>query len=393
LLTPSETINPMGTSFTAADERWMMRAMALAARSRGRVEPNPMVGCVIVRGDRVIGEGYHHRFGGPHAEVDALAHCGSSPRGATAYVTLEPCCHVGKTGPCADALVAAGIGRVVAAMQDPFGKVAGKGFRLLRQAGMRVDVGLCHDEAERLNAPYLKLRRTGVPWVILKWAQSLDGRIATRTGQARWISGPQSRRVVHHLRGRVDAIVVGIGTVLADDPMLTCRGVRARRVAHRIVLDTRLRIPLRSRLLRTVEQAPVLIMTTSGAVRRQRGKADRLRAAGAKVLSMRSRRGRLDVRGLLAELGRREMTNVLVEGGAEVLGTFLDERLADEAYVFVAPRIIGGRDAPGAVGGTGPASVSEASPMHGVRCRRVGEDWLYQFRLRDAGASGVRDDA
>ncbi|MGB9626869.1 MAG: bifunctional diaminohydroxyphosphoribosylaminopyrimidine deaminase/5-amino-6-(5-phosphoribosylamino)uracil reductase RibD, partial [Phycisphaerae bacterium] len=293
----------------------------------------------------------------------------------------EPCCHTGKTGPCTEALLAAGVVRVVAAMRDPFARVAGKGFRRLRRAGVRVDVGLCREEAEELNAPYLKLRRRGLPWVILKWAQSLDGRIATRTGDSKWISGPESRRVVHRLRGRVDAIVVGIGTILADDPLLTCREAPRKRTAHRIVLDTQLRIPLRSRLLRSSREAPVLIATSSATARRRGRRLHRLRAAGAEVLSFPMRRGRVDIRALLLELGRREMTNVLVEGGAEVLGTFLDEHLADEAYVFVSPRIIGGRSAYGAIGGLGPARLSQAARAESVLCRRIGDDWLYRLRL------------
>jgi len=379
---PPASTGPMGTTFTAADERWMRRALALAARGRGRVEPNPMGGCVIVRGRRLLGEGYHRRFGGPHAEVNALSGCSGSPRGATVYVTLEPCCHTGKTGPCTEALLAAGVGRVVAAMQDPFTRVAGKGFRRLRHAGVRVDVGLCREEAEELTAPYLKLRRTGLPWVILKWAQSLDGRIATRTGDSRWISGPESRRIVHHLRGRVDAIIVGIGTVLADDPLLTCRDAPQRRTACRIVLDTQLRVPLSSRLLRSVQEAPGIVATRFAAARRRGRRLDRLRAAGVKFLLFPTRRGRVDARALLVELGRQEMTNVLVEGGAEVLGTFLDEHLADEAYVFVSPRIIGGRSAYGAIGGIGPARVSEAAEAEGVTCRRVGNDRLYRLQFR-----------
>lgn len=374
----------MNATFTTDDERWMRRALALAVRGQGRVEPNPMVGCVIVRGGRVLGEGYHHRFGGPHAEIDALRRCTTSPHRATAYVTLEPCCHVGKTGPCTEALLTAGVGRIVAAMQDPFAKVAGRGFRLLRKAGVRVDVGLCREEAERLNAPYLKLRRTGLPWVILKWAQSLDGRIATRTGDSKWISGPESRGVVHGLRGRVDGILVGIGTALSDDPMLTCRSGRRKRTAQRIVLDSGLRIPLGSSLLQTAGETPVIVGTTHEALRHRRSAARRIAASGAEVVPLPSRGGRVDAAALLRELGRRELTNLLVEGGAELLGTFIERHLADEAYVFVAPRIIGGRMAIGAIGGAGPARIAGTHAIHSLTCHRVGADRLYRFCWNNA---------
>jgi len=327
------------------DERMMRRALRLAARARGRVEPNPMVGCVLVRRGRVIGEGWHRRFGGPHAERDALRRCTGSASGATAYVTLEPCCHFGKTPPCTDALIEAGVVRVVAATIDPFAAVRGQGFRTLRKAGIRVDVGVCGAEAEILNAPYFKVRRTGRPWVILKWAQSLDGKIATHAGDSKWITGQAARREAHRLRGRVDAVVVGIGTVLADDPDLTCRHVKPKRTATRIVLDGRLRIPRRAGLVRTARHAPVLIATTRTALRRRRGTADWLASAGCEVLALPGRAGRVDLTALLDELGRREMTNVMVEGGGEVLGAFFDQGLADEALVFVAPKLVGGRRA------------------------------------------------
>src|SRR5688500_6693810 len=207
-----------------ADERGMRQALALATRGRGAVEPNPMVGAVVLSADgRLVGEGYHERFGGPHAEVIALATAGEGSRGGTLYVTLEPCCHHGKTPPCTDAVLRSGVRRVVAAMADPFPKVAGGGLRVLRDAGLEVHVGPCGAEAGRLNAPYLKLVRTGRPWVHLKWAMTLDGRIATRTGDSKWISSEASRAKVHDLRGRVDAVVVGRGTVIADDPLLTAR--------------------------------------------------------------------------------------------------------------------------------------------------------------------------
>ncbi len=359
----------------------MRRALRLAARGRGRVEPNPMVGCVLVRRGRVIGEGWHRRFGGPHAERDALRRCEGSPRGATAYVALEPCCHHGKTPPCTDALIEAGISRVVAAVVDPCAVVRGRGIRTLREAGLRVDVGVCQGEAEALNAPFFKLRRTRRPWVILKWAQSLDGKIATHAGDSQWITGPAARREAHRLRGRVDAVLVGIGTVLADDPDLTCRHVKPKRIATRIVLDGRLRIPRRAKLVRTARKTPVLIATTRTALRQRKGTTDWLRSAGCNVIALPGRRGRVDLSALLDELGRREMTNVMVEGGGEVLGAFFDQDLADEALVFVAPKLIGGRRALDPLAGRGAASIADAVTLHNPTRRRVGDDLMLSFRF------------
>src|SRR5581483_10404701 len=235
----------------------MARALELAELGRGYVEPNPLVGCIVVQGAEVIGEGWHRRFGGPHAEIDALAVAGHRAKGGTLVVTLEPCCHWGKTPPCTKAVIAAGIRRVVVAQRDPFPAVSGGGIDELRAAGIEVEVGVREDEARILNAPYLKLLETGRPWIIAKWAMSLDGKLATRTGHSQWISGDKSRRVAHAMRGRVDAVLVGRGTVEADDPLLTARPVGPR-VATRIVLDSRATLSSDSQLVRTVEAAPVL---------------------------------------------------------------------------------------------------------------------------------------
>lgn len=359
----------------------MRRALALSVRGQGRVEPNPMVGCVLVRRGCVIGEGHHRYYGGNHAEVEAMRNCTASPEGATAYVTLEPCCHYGKTGPCTEVLLEARVRRVVAAMTDPFSEVAGKGFARLQRNGVRVDVGLCGDEARRLNAPYLKMRRCGQPWVILKWAQSLDGRIATRTGDSRWISGPQSRALVHEIRGRMDAILVGIGTVLADNPLLTCRSGLLHRVACRVVADSHLRTPPDSQLVRTAGHAPVLIMTRDAAVRENSRQAARLRDRGVDVVSLPAKGGHLDLKAALLELGRRGMMNVLVEGGGELTGALLDAHLADEVMIFLAPKLIGGRTAVGAVGGQGIPSMARAIGLDGLEYQRIGEDGLYRGRL------------
>ncbi len=369
----------MARLFTNDDERFMARALVLAARGRGGVEPNPMVGCVIVRGGRIVGEGYHRRFGGAHAEVNALRAAGARAKGATVYVTLEPCAHFGKTPPCVDALIAARVKRVIAAMWDPFAKVRGRGLRRLHAAGIDVHVGLCERQARQLNAPYLTRQRANRPWVILKWAQSLDGRLATRTGDSKWISSQPSRRTAHQLRGRVDAIVVGVNTVLVDDPRLDCRMTRPKRIATRVVLDPALRTPLTAKLVRTAKRIPVLVVTTPAVVNTARAKG--LRRRGVELLAVRGRSDGLDLHALLKELGRRGMTNVMVEGGGKTLGSFMDARLADEIIAFVCPRLIGGREAPSPLNGRGFAKISESPIIENWTVARSGPDYRFQLVL------------
>lgn len=367
------------TCFTSDDERYLRRALALAMRGQGHVEPNPMVGCVITRGGRVIGEGYHHRFGGPHAEIEALRACAGSPRGATVYVTLEPCCHYGKTPPCTDALLAAGVARVVAPLKDPNLPVAGGGFARLRKAGVRVEVGMCADEAAELNAPFFKLVRARRPWVILKWAQSLDGKIATRTGDAKWISDEVCRRHAHRTRGRLDAILVGLGTVLADDPLLTCRVGRPRRIATRVVLDSSLRTPLGSQLVRTARRTPTLIFHGRQASARR---ARALVRADCELQPVALTRAGLSLPAILDALGARQMTNILVEGGGRLLGQFFDQRLADELHVYIAPLLIGGRNAPGPLHARGAATVADAWHLPpGARLKPLGNGYFLQCRM------------
>ena len=374
----------MAADFTSIEQGHMRRALQLARRGQGRVEPNPMVGCVLVKRGCVIGEGYHRRYGGAHAEINALADAGTTARGATAYVTLEPCCHCGQTPPCTDALIAAGIARVVVALRDPFSLVDGRGIGALRRAGVVVDVGLMRAQVGELNAPFLSLVTGKRPYTILKWAQSIDGKIATRTGDSRWISSPAARKMVHRLRARVDGVLVGVRTLLRDDPRLTARGVPLRRTATRIVLDSRLRVPLKATLVCTAPEPPTLVLTTTGALDRASAKARRLRRSGVEVVACRARGDRVDLRSALRLLGRRSFTNLLVEGGGRVLGEFLDLCLADEALVFVSPRLIGGGDAVGACGGRGVARVSDAPTQTAIRTKRVGPDMLYRIRFGDA---------
>jgi diaminohydroxyphosphoribosylaminopyrimidine deaminase/5-amino-6-(5-phosphoribosylamino)uracil reductase len=311
----------------------MRRALEIARRGEGLVEPNPMVGAVVLAADgRVIGEGWHERFGGPHAEVGALAAAGSAAHGATLVVTLEPCCHHGKTPPCTDAIVAAGVARVVVAADDPFPRVRGGGIAALVAAGIAVETGLQEREARRLTAPYRKLVTTGMPWVIAKWAETADGRLTPPAGGGRWISSPESRRLVHDLRRRVDAIVVGIGTALADDPLLTARPPGSRRLC-RIVLDGRGRLPLDGALVRTAREAPVLVSVGPEAPREQMAA---LAAAGCEVWRAPTRDRAAALTALLRELGARQATNVLVEGGLTVLETLFAAGLADEVWRFTA---------------------------------------------------------
>ncbi len=343
----------------------MQHALVIAERGRGSVEPNPLVGAVVLdAAGQFAGEGWHQRFGGPHAEVFALAQAGERARGGTLVVTLEPCCHHGKTPPCTDAVLKAGIARVVVAMADPFPKVAGGGLTILRSAGVEVSVGLCEAEAVALNAPYLKLLRTGRPWVHAKWAMTLDGKLATHTGDSRWISGEESRRRVHELRGRVDAVVVGAKTVRADDPLLTARPPGPR-VPARVVVSASGQLPEQCRLRATARETPVIVFTANP--QRLAGWA----ADGVEIVALTDHSMALDA--VLANLGHRRFTNVLIEGGAGLLGSVLDAGAADEFHVFVAPKVAGG-PALSPVGGVGAARVAEALALDRVTFAPSGED-------------------
>jgi diaminohydroxyphosphoribosylaminopyrimidine deaminase/5-amino-6-(5-phosphoribosylamino)uracil reductase len=359
-----------------ADEKYMQTALKLAQRGIGSVEPNPAVGAVIVKGGQVIGRGWHKKFGGPHAEINALEDCrrqgGGNPKGATMYVTLEPCCHQGKTAPCTDAIIAAKLAKVVVAMIDPSKHANGKGIEQLRNAGIDVQVGLCEKEARLLNAPFIKFATTGKCWVILKWAQSINGKLSYPEGnEERWISGEQSRKDVHKLRRRVQGILVGINTVIADDPLLTTRPSRDKK-ATRVILDSHLRIPLNCRLLATAKKVPVLIVTSQEAVQTNPDKQEKIVQKGAELLTAPTTQGRADLCFLLDELSRRGIAQLLVEGGPTVISEFLRQRLADEICVYIAPKILGGS---GSVDIAGPmAELAEAFGLHYVDIKRFGDD-------------------
>jgi len=344
------------------DELLMRRALELAGRGAGRVEPNPMVGAVIEAaggGGRIIAEGWHADFGGPHAEIAALAAAGDAARSGTLAVTLEPCCHQGKTPPCTAAIIAAGIARVIVATPDPFPAVSGGGINALRQAGIDVTTAVCAAEARRLIAPFSMLVEQERPWLIAKWAMSLDGRVATAARESRWISSAASREIVHELRGRMDGILCGIGTALADDPLLTARPAGPRQ-AVRIVLDGAARLPVKSRLVRTARDRPVLVAVGPAA---PANRLQALEAAGCEVWRGAAADLRERLTALLTELAVRRLTNVLIEGGPQVLGSFADAGLIDEVWAFIAPMIIGGAAAPPAVGGTGSASLLNAAAL------------------------------
>ncbi|MDZ4781716.1 MAG: bifunctional diaminohydroxyphosphoribosylaminopyrimidine deaminase/5-amino-6-(5-phosphoribosylamino)uracil reductase RibD [Planctomycetia bacterium] len=360
-------------------DRWhMARALELARRGQGAVEPNPMVGCIVARGAELLGEGWHRRYGGPHAEIEALALARERARGATLYVTLEPCCHQGKTPPCTDAILKSGVRRVVAAMRDPFPAVDGGGFAQLQAAGVEVVSGVLEAEAEALNEPYLWLLSTARPWVIAKWAMTLDGKIATEAGDSRWISNECSRAIVHELRGRMDAILVGRGTVEHDDPLLTARPEGPRR-ATRVVLDSLAQIATSSQLVHTARDWPVLIAVSESAPSERR---DLLRSHGCEVLFCQgdSHFERLD--SLLAEMGRRRWTNVLIEGGAKLLGEAFHYDLINEVHAFIAPKLVGGEAAPSAIAGVGIPNMSAAHSFRDAHIQVLDGDVYVSGRLR-----------
>jgi len=352
----------------------MELALKEARKGIGRTHPNPMVGCVVVKGGEVIAKGYHARAGTAHAEVVALKRAGARARGADAYVTLEPCDHVGRTGPCTEALIKSGVKRVFVAMRDPHKIVYGRGFRTLRKAGIEVHVGLLNEECVRLNEDYVHHLREGLPFVVAKMAQSIDGKVATRTRESKWITSEKARRFGQKLRHRYDAILVGVETVLADDPRLTCR-LRGGADPIRIVLDSSARTPARAAVLKVAQTstAPTLVVVGEDAsTRRIRA----LEKSGAEVLPCSLKDGRIDLRALMALLGERGILSILIEGGPTVMGSFFDADLIQKVYAFVAPMVIGGEQAKGAVGGTGPATLLDASRLHGVTTESVGDDLL-----------------
>jgi len=362
----------------------MTLALRLAAKGRGTSGPNPMVGAVVVKRDKIIGQGFHLRPGTPHAEILALRRAGKLAQGATLYVTLEPCCHLEKrTPPCVPEILRSGVHRVVIAMQDPNPSVKGKGAAALRRAGLSITVGVARPEAEELNMAYCHWMKTGRPYVILKAGMTLDGKLATATGESRWITGELSRREVHQLRGDVDAVLIGLGTVLADDPALTARtGPRLEQLALRqplrIVVDSRLRTPFKAQILAQQDKAKTIIATTAAASAVRRSVLQR---EGIEILTLPVLQGRVSLPVLLKQLGRRGIMSLLVEGGSEVNAAMLKAQLVDHIRLYVAPLLLGGHNAKGVIGGTSPARLAGAIEVRHVVTRSIGNDVVVEGDL------------
>ena len=367
---------------TDMDSRHLARALELAEAARGHTSPNPLVGAVVVKGGRVIGEGFHAAAGQPHAEGVALAACEEDPAGATMYVSLEPCCHEGRTPPCTDAIVSAGIARVVVASDDPTGKAAGRGLGILRDEGVQVETveGDIGSAARLLNQPFRKHARTGRPLVIFKSAMTLDGKVATRTGDSQWISSEVSRARAHRWRSECDAVAVGIHTATSDDPLLTARVEGVGRQPRRVVFDSEASLPLDSKLVQTAAEAPVILICSRAA---KRTATDALRMAGVEVVVVSGENEAARLRAALDELGERDVQSLLLEGGPHLAGVFLEAQEIDEARMFVAPMIAGGRDARAAVEGQGVALIDDAARALTTEVERIGPDILITARLRE----------
>ncbi len=365
------------SEFTKGDEKYMLAALKLARRGIGSVEPNPPVGCVIVKGGKNIGKGYHRKFGQGHAEVNALADClakGHDPKGSTIYVTLEPCAHFGKTPPCTEAVIAARPARVVIATLDPAKHGKQTGAAQLRKAGVKVEVGLCEDDAKKVIMPFTKYMTQKTPWVILKWAQSIDGKLAhapSRSTERQWISNELSRADSHKLRRQVQAIVVSAATVAVDDPLLTPRPSKGKKLL-RVVIDRRLMIPLSSKLLSTPSDGPVMVITTRESLKQHARKAEMIRKHGAEVIAVASKAGRCDLAAAMALLGRLGIQKALVEPGPHLAEAFLSEGIADEVRIYIAPKILAGAGA--ADMGQVLSQLSQSVAMNNVEVRQFGND-------------------
>jgi diaminohydroxyphosphoribosylaminopyrimidine deaminase/5-amino-6-(5-phosphoribosylamino)uracil reductase len=366
-------------SITADEEKkFMLEALALARSQMGKISPDPMVGAVIVKNGHVISRGYHAEQGTPHAEAFAVRKAGDNAKGATLYLNLEPCSHYGYNPPCSQAIIKAGIKRVVASMQDPNPLVNGKGFSQLRDAGIKVEVGLLEEEARKLNESFIKFITTSTPFVILKTAMSMDGKTATVTGDSKYITGLPSRQYVHVLRTYVDAMMVGVSTVIIDDPMLTVRDVGDENITKRnpkkIILDTNAEIPLNSYILKHEPEKTIVVVGRDAA----KSKLDMIRKTGANVLIAETKKGRIDLKRLVVELGEDNITSIMIESGGTLAASALKERVVDKVMFFIAPILIGGKTAPTPVGGDGFKKLSQAIKLHHTNIKMTGNDVLIE---------------
>lgn len=363
-----------------AEEQFMKRAIELAKQGAGWTAPNPLVGAVVVKNGRVIGEGYHRKYGELHAERNALAACTEDPAGATLYVTLEPCCHYGKTPPCTEIIIEKKIAKVVIGSRDPNPKVAGKGARILREHGIEVVEDYMREACDALNPVFFHYITTKTPYVVLKFAMTLDGKIATRTGASKWITGEAARNHVHQLRGRYAGILAGIGTVLADDPMLNCR-IDGAHQPLRIILDSHLRIPMGSRLVRSAKEYPLLIVCNESTRDREEGtnRIQKLEEAGAKVWTLSEKNGHPDLNVLLQRLGEEKIDSVLIEGGGTVNEAALKAHIVHRVYAYIAPKIFGGEDAKTPVEGSGIRLPQECAKLRLAKITVLLNDMLLEY--------------
>lgn len=363
-----------------AEEQFMKRAIELAKQGAGWTAPNPLVGAVVVKNGRVIGEGYHRKYGELHAERNALAACTEDPAGATLYVTLEPCCHYGKTPPCTEIIIEKKIAKVVIGSRDPNPKVAGKGARILREHGIEVVEDYMREACDALNPVFFHYITTKTPYVVLKFAMTLDGKIATRTGASKWITGEAARNHVHQLRGRYAGILAGIGTVLADDPMLNCR-IDGAHQPLRIILDSHLRIPMGSRLVRSAKEYPLLIVCNESIREREEGasRIQKLEEAGAKVWTLPEKNGHPDLNVLMQRLGEEKIDSVLIEGGGTVNEAALKAHIVHRVYAYIAPKIFGGEDAKTPVEGSGIRLPQECAKLRLAKITVLLNDMLLEY--------------
>ena len=370
----------------------MRRAIELAKKGGGYVHPNPLVGCVVVKDGEIIAEGYHEKYGEFHAERNALTRCKTETKDASLYVTLEPCCHYGKTPPCTEIIIEKGIKKVFVGILDPNPLVAGKGVKSLQDAGIEVEVGLCENEIREMNKVFLKYITTKRPYVIMKTAMTLDGKIAAHTGDSKWVTNEESRKMVHELRSELAGVVVGIGTVLADDPMLTCRLEGEHHQPVRIVVDSNLRIPLDSQMVKTAREYRTIIATTQDVISTEakrngeisfncRRFLDKLEMTGVELLECQSKNNHVDINDLMTKLGAMGIDSLLLEGGGTLNAAFLEAGCVDEVWAFIAPKIIGGEGSKTPVSGKGIDKMSKAVNLQDIDIQNINGDILIKGKI------------